>query len=109
MSGTWTENNVLHERMKKKWSEFEESQPKQEPNWDRNETRQIPKPNMSAKKPKVKARKKAKVVSPNDDKDRWDIEFKTPPLTPKVQLEKLPVMETEDDQFWGFYDQKIPS
>ena len=105
----------MNNKLQKKWEEYEGSQPKQQPNWDRNAKRppkpplaQAPPPKPKRKPPPKKIAEKANNIE--NDLVFEDIEFKTPPLSPPHKpppKDMMPGFE-QDDDFWDFYNQSLP-
>ena len=97
--------------MKRRWGEYLNSQPKLQPNWDRDAKRPPPVIQPEQNKPKLKP-KRPKEKKNKDDVVFEDVVFVTPPLTPPPPPLKTPPKPapefTRDDAFWKFYDQPLP-
>ena len=103
-TGSWSEHNVLRDRMKKRWVEYLENQPKAKANWDRN-AKAPPKPILkdTAKAKQKKPPPKTKETKPSEPEFE-DIKFVTPPVTPPPEKIKLAPKAGKDNEFWDFYE-----
>ncbi|XP_052059391.1 uncharacterized protein LOC127736252 isoform X1 [Mytilus californianus] len=104
---SWSEHNILRDRMKKSWEQYLGSQPKAQVNWDRN-AKAPPKPILKDPEKPKKPPQKPKNTKPKENKPKdsefADIKFVTPPVTPPPEKVKLAPKTGKDSEFWDYYE-----
>ena len=114
--GTWSEQQVLWNRVAKSWRDYFGAQPKflpvrSAPARSTRVATELPSINKEPKQrpPRRKAPKQTEKKKPAERKNSGfeDFKFETPPSTPPPEPSgNIPVNPgaTRDDEFWKFYD-----
>lgn len=103
-TGSWSEHNVIRDRLKKLWDEYQNAQPKAQVNWDRNARAPVKPVPIEPVKPKPKKQPPKPKESKQKESEFEEIKFVTPPITPPPEKVTLAPKAGKDNEFWDFYD-----